>query len=132
MLYHVKSISSELRVLEEFMEIRAEGGRRNVVKRYVLLKAVCSEDVDTRKLRNLLSDVVRRVGGHLYYSLCSTDLIMFNPSNSRLLVRIRGPHFCARMFLWLISVVHLAEENPCIFAPLRTSGLLTRLRRMIR
>ena len=131
LLYRVRGVEEELYAFEDLSEA-LRGFRRlsNPIKRYVLFKAVCPDDVDTPRLREVLNEVIARGGGRLFNTLCSVDLITYAPSTGRGILRVRGHPICVQALVYILSTAHM-EGSRCLFAPVRTSGLLTRLRRMV-
>ena len=131
LLYRVKGVEEELYAFEDLSEaLRRPRRLSNPVKRYVLFKAVCPDDIDTPRLREVLNEVIARGGGRFFKTLCSTDLITYAPSTGRGILRVRGHPICVQALIYILSTAHM-EGSRCLFAPVRTSGLLTRLRRMM-
>lgn len=100
------------------------------VKRYILVKFVCVDNDDYRLLANHIRDSVYTIIGPLLRHRCNIDIVSYKPGSKRAIVRVRGEAICVKYTLLALSIQHIGKErNRCIAIPIRTSGLISRLRR---
>ncbi|MEL9939429.1 MAG: Rpp14/Pop5 family protein [Ignisphaera sp.] len=100
------------------------------VKRYVLLKFVCNDKTDLKSFVNGLEKTVARFLGELDKIDCSITVASVSTASRRAIIRVAGDYRCVKRVLVALSIQHILFDG-CIVVPLRTSGLLSRLRKML-
>lgn len=100
------------------------------VKRYILVKFICLESNDYKALSNYIKNTLYSMLGPILRHRCSIDIITYRPNTGRAIIRVRGEAICVTYTLLALSVQHLKQGlGSCIAIPIRTSGLISRLRR---
>lgn len=117
-------------LVEEFGATIVVRKKYRRIKRYILVKFLCLENQNYKLLANHIRDSVYTFLGPLLRHKCSIDVISYRPSTKRAIVRVRGEAICVIYTLLALSIQHLGKEpTKCIAIPIRTSGLISRLRR---
>lgn len=117
-------------LVEEFGASAIVHKKYRRIKRYILVKFLCLENHDYKLLANHIRDDIYTFLGPLLRHRCSIDIISYKPSSKRAIVRVRGEAICVIYTLLALSIQHLGREpSKCIAIPIRTSGLISRLRR---
>jgi RNase P/RNase MRP subunit POP5 len=98
------------------------------IKRYILAKVICRDNVDIRKLSEDVERSVNSLLGRILKMNCSLTIISFRPDLNRAIFRVVGDGMCSKYCLLALSLQHFISES-CIIIPLKTSGLLSRLRK---
>ena len=102
------------------------------VKRYVLLKIVCLSDVSIEQFsKALISHIYKTLGPSLRIK-CGLTLIAARPDLNRAIIRVSGESECVKQVLLALSIRHLVDDIPCLTIPLRTSGLVSRLKKYLK
>jgi RNase P/RNase MRP subunit POP5 len=125
------------RVYREIEQIISELGtavltRRKYrrVKRYILVKFLCLDSNDYRDLSNYLKKSIYSLLGPVLKHRCNIELISYRADTGRAIIRVRGEAICVPYTLLALSIQHINHLlGSCIAIPIRTSGLLSRLRR---
>lgn len=100
------------------------------VKRYILVKFICSDNNDYKTLPNYIKNSIYMFLGPLLKHRCSIDVVSYRPSTGRTIIRVRGEAICVTYTLLALSIQHLKQSlRSCIAIPIRTSGLISRLKR---
>ncbi|MCS7111114.1 MAG: hypothetical protein N3E36_06910 [Sulfolobales archaeon] len=100
------------------------------MKRYILAKVVCLDNIDAKKLGEDIEKAVNSFLGHVVKLDCSLTLLSFRSDLNRAIFRVVGSSACVKYSLVALSLHHLASGS-CIVIPIRTSGLLSRVRRFV-
>ena len=106
--------------------------RHRRVKRYILLKVVCIQGGDLdEELRSLVKHIQRVLGPELS-TRCGVALVAYRRDPGRAIIRVSGASDCVKHVLSALALKHIVGAGKCLAVPIRTSGLLTRLRKMLR
>ncbi len=126
-----RSLQRVERSIERLREI-AGTRRYRRMKRYVLLRVVCFEDVPIESFVKELVSKLYNCMGIALRARCGLALAAYRPDLGRAILRVSGDPQCLKFVLLTLSLRHFLDNVPCIAIPLRTSGLLTRLRKYLR
>ena len=102
------------------------------VKRYVLVKVVCFSDVPANVFMETLVKRLYKVLGPALRTRCGLALANYRSDIGKAIVRVSGDPFCVKAVLVALTLMHMVEDTGCVCIPLKTSGLLTRLRKLLR
>uniref|UniRef100_A0A7C2VH68 RNase P component 2 n=1 Tax=Ignisphaera aggregans TaxID=334771 RepID=A0A7C2VH68_9CREN len=124
-------VYSYVRVLvEEFGKSLVAVKKHRRVKRYILVRFLCIDNQDYNTLENEIKNSVYSFLGPILKSRCSVDIISYRPESRRAIIRVRGEAVCVTYTLLALSIQHLRKNmRNCITIPVRTTGLISRLRR---
>ena len=100
--------------------------RYRKVKRYILVKFVCLDN-SYESLANTVKQRVAELLGPILRHRCSVDVVSYRSSSRRAILRVRGETVCVVYTLLALSIQHIGGGS-CIAIPIRTSGLISRLR----
>lgn len=100
------------------------------VKRYILLKAVCSEETDVKAFVKDFEKRVSKLLGDVERMGCSLTIATISKNSNRMIIRVVGDYGCFKRVLVALSIQHILFGD-CVAVPIRTSGLFSRLRRRI-
>lgn len=100
------------------------------VKRYILAKVVCLDGIDAKKLVEEIESSVNSFLGHAVKLNCSLTLLSYRSDLNRAIFRVVGSGMCVKYALVALSLQHLVSRS-CIVIPIRTSGLLSRIRKFV-
>jgi len=121
-----------LRSVKEPSEAVYGRRRHRRVKRYILLKIVCIETGSVEEeLRELVKHIHRVLGPELS-TRCGIALVAYRRDLGRAIIRVSGASDCVKHVLAALALKHIVGAGKCLAVPVRTSGLLTRLRKMLR
>jgi RNase P/RNase MRP subunit POP5 len=99
------------------------------VKRYILVKFLCFDNNDYKTLSNYVKNSIYSLLGPVLRHRCSIEVISYRPNTGRAIIRVRGEAICVTYTLLALSIQHLKHTlGSCIAVPIRTSGLISRLR----
>lgn len=101
--------------------------RHRRVKRYILVKFICPKE-DFEMFSSTIKQRIYSFIGPLMRNRCSIDVVSYRPRSSRAIIRVRGEALCVVYTLLALSLQHIGSDTGCIVIPLRTSGLISRLR----
>jgi RNase P/RNase MRP subunit POP5 len=122
-----KSVGVLLDELAVALLIRKKSRR---VKRYILLKTVCSEDADVKTFIRNFEQRISKLLGDIGRIECSLTIASISKTSNRMIVRVLGDYRCFKRVLMALSIQHILFGD-CIAIPVRTSGLFSRLRKWI-
>lgn len=117
-------------IIDELTPSALTRKRTKRVKRYLLVKAVCSEGSTARQLAEDLSKGLQLAMGLAHRTRCEVSLISFRRDAGKAIIRVVGDGNCVKEVLLTLSIQHLLLGG-CILVPLKTSGLLSRLRKAL-
>ncbi|ADM28080.1 hypothetical protein Igag_1275 [Ignisphaera aggregans DSM 17230] len=100
------------------------------VKRYIAIKILCPEETDIVTYIKSLSRDINELLGPIGRIRCGVTLISFRADKRRAILRVVGYSECVKHVLLILSIQHLLK-NQCIAIPIKTSGLLTRIRKFV-
>ena len=115
-------------LIDEFGMALIARKRYRRVKRYILAKVICGEDVDVERMNKDIERSINSLLGSITRMDCNITLISLRPDLNRAIFRVIGNSICIKYSLLALSLQHLTTGN-CIIVPLRTSGLLSRIRK---
>ncbi len=115
-------------LIDEFGLALIARKRYRRIKRYILVKMVCHDGIDIRRFGEDLEKRISSFLGPVVKMDCGLTLISFRPDLNRAIFRVVGSSICVKYSLIALSLQHFASEG-CIVVPLRTSGLLSRIRK---
>lgn len=99
------------------------------IKRYILVKFFCLDNNLEDFSKHVEQSINKFLGPLLRYK-CSINIISYKPDKKRAIIRVRGEAICVTYTLLALTIQHLKENmSSCIAIPIKTSGLLSRLRR---
>lgn len=104
--------------------------RSRRVKRYILVKFVCSDETDLKSFVKGFEKTVTRLLGELDKIDCGITVASISTASRRAIIRVTGDYRCVKRVLVSLSIQHILLGG-CIAIPVRTSGLLSRLRKML-
>ena len=122
------------RTVREAMPSREVYGSRRYrrTKRYILFKFVCIDSID-------LEEFSKKIISHIYAALgptmrmkCGLALVAARPDLGRGIIRVSGDPVCVKYVLAAMSIRHIVDGIPCLIIPVRTSGLVSRLRKFLK
>ncbi|MEM4513740.1 MAG: Rpp14/Pop5 family protein [Ignisphaera sp.] len=117
-------------LIEEFAISMLTRRKYRRVKRYILVKFLCIDEEDYNVLSNRIKSSIYSFLGHMLRHKCSIEVISYKQASRRAIIRVRGEAICVTYTLLALSIQHLKNElGSCIAIPIRTSGLISRLRR---
>ncbi len=122
-----RSISS---LIDEFGLTLTTRRRYRKVKRYILAKVICSDNIDVKKLGEDIKRHVNSFLGQVVRMECNLTILSLRPDVNRAIFRVVGSSICIKYSLVALSLQHLVAGS-CIVIPLRTSGLLSRIKKFI-
>ena len=100
------------------------------VKRYILLKIVCNEDANPKIFIYDLHKRLSKFLGELDKIDCGITVAAFSKDSGRAILRVVGDYRCVKRVLVALSIQHIVFGD-CIAIPIKTSGLLSRLRKFL-
>ncbi len=100
------------------------------VKRYILLKVVCSEEADIKAFMMDFENRVSKLLGGIERMGCSLTIASVSKISNRMIIRVTGDYQCFKKVLVALSIQHILFGG-CVAIPIRTSGLFSRLRKWI-
>ncbi len=122
------------RIVRETVLSREVYGSRHYrrTKRYILFRFVCFDSID-------LEEFAKRIVSHIYAALgptmrmkCGLALVTVRPDLGRGIIRVSGDPACVKHVLAAMSIRHIVDGIPCLIIPVRTSGLVSRLRKYLK
>ena len=109
------------------------GSRRyRRVKRYILFRFVCFDETYTHEFIKRFTSHIYAFLGPLIRTRCGISIITIRSDLGRGIIRVSGDSECVKYVLAAMSLRHIIDDIPCLVIPLRTSGLVSRLRRYLR
>lgn len=109
------------------------GSRRyRRVKRYILFRFVCFDETYIHEFSKKFTSHIYAFLGPLIKARCSISIITIRSDLGRGIIRVSGDSECVKYVLTAMSLRHIVDNIPCLVIPLRTSGLVSRLRRYLR
>ncbi len=98
------------------------------IKRYVLVKFVCLDSGFETLSEHVKQSIDKLLGPILRYR-CNVDIVSYRPEKKRAIIRVRGEAICVIYTLLALTIGHLEKDSDsCIAIPIRTSGLISRLK----
>jgi len=109
------------------------GSRRcRRVKRYILFRFVCFDGAQAHEFSKRFTDHIYAFLGPLIKTKCGISIVAIRSDLGRGIIRVSGDSECVKYVLAAMSLRHIIDGIPCLTIPLRTSGLVSRLRRYLR
>ncbi len=100
------------------------------VKRYILVKVVCNDKANIVQFIKEFEKRLLRLVGELEKLECDVTVASISRASNRMIVRVRGDYRCFKRALVALSIQHIVFGD-CIAIPIRTSGLISRLRKLL-
>ncbi len=100
------------------------------IKRYIAIKILCPEEANIATYIKSLSRDINDLLGPIGRIRCGITLISFRTDKRRAILRVTGYSECVKYVLLILSIQHLLRGQ-CIAIPIKTSGLLTRIRKFV-
>ncbi|MDK6029270.1 Rpp14/Pop5 family protein [Ignisphaera sp. 4213-co] len=122
-----KYISMLLDELSIAMLVRKKSRK---VKRYILVKFICKDKTDLKSFVKSLENMFTKLLGELDKIDCGITVASISTDSSRAIIRVVGDYRCLKRVLITLSIQHILFEG-CIVVPIKTSGLMSRLRKML-
>ncbi|MEM0371402.1 MAG: Rpp14/Pop5 family protein [Ignisphaera sp.] len=99
------------------------------VKRYILVKFICLDNGFEILSEHIKHSLNKLLGPILRYR-CNVDVVSYRPEKKRAIIRVRGEAICVTYTLLALTINHLERSSDsCIAIPIKTSGLISRLKR---
>jgi len=109
------------------------GSRRyKRVKRYILFRFVCFDETHVSEFSKRVTSHIYAFLGPLIKTRCGISMVTVRSDLGRGIIRVSGDSECVKYVLTAMSLRHVVDGIPCLVIPLRTSGLVSRLRRYLR
>ncbi|MEM1644861.1 MAG: Rpp14/Pop5 family protein [Ignisphaera sp.] len=125
---HIQKQTKQL--IEEFAVSMLTHKKHRRVKRYILVKFLCLDKEDYNILSTRIKNCIYAFLGPILRHKCSIEVVSYRPTSRRAIIRVRGEAVCVTYTLLALSIQHLKNSlGSCIAIPIRTSGLISRLRR---
>ncbi len=104
--------------------------KSKIIKRYIAIKILCPEETSIVTYIKSLSRDIDELLGPIGKIRCGVTLISFRADKKRAILRVVGYSECVKYVLLILSIQHVLK-NQCIVVPIKTSGLLTRIRKFV-
>jgi len=125
----IKNIELRLRFIYKLLSMKRMKKPGRIRKRYIVFAIISERDLEKKEVEKTIRDTWRKVFGELSLARADPQLIYFEPSIQRGIIRVR--HTYKKECLALLGLIHEINNIKCILAPITTSGTLKRAQRKL-
>ncbi len=129
LITRIKKIEVRLQFIYKLLSMKRAKKPGRVRKRYIVFAIISEHDLEKKEVEKAIRDTWRKVFGELSLARADPQLIYFEPSIQRGIIRVR--HTYKKDCLAILGLIHEINNVKCILVPITTSGTLKRAQKKL-
>ncbi len=125
----IKIVERRLRYVYDLITMKRRKRHGRIRKRYIVFAVISEQDLGKKDIEKAIRNIWREIFGELSLSRADPQLIYFEPSIQRGIIRIR--HVYKKECLALLGIIHEINGVKCLLIPITVSGTLKRAQKKL-
>jgi len=125
----IKIVERRLRYVYDLITMKRRKKHGRIRKRYIVFAVISEQDLGKKDIEKAIRSIWKEIFGELSLSRADPQLIYFEPSIQRGIIRIR--HVYKKECLALLGIIHETNGVKCLLIPITVSGTLKRAQKKL-